>query len=159
MTTQLFIAFVAMGLLLLALEVFIPGGILGIFGAIALMIAVVIGFAVFGPQGGLLMALGLLIFTVVFFALWLKLFPRTRIGKTLTLSQDGKDFKTDSDAPSPLLGRTGVAATNLQLSGIVEIDGKRVDVVSESGFITAGAAVKVVAVHGHRVVVREVAAS
>ncbi|MCZ7591498.1 MAG: hypothetical protein M5U15_04785 [Kiritimatiellae bacterium] len=49
--------------------------------------------------------------------------------------------------------------TNLQLSGIAQIDGKRTDVVAEADFIEPGAHVKVVKVEGARIVVRKVAAS
>ncbi|HMP77342.1 MAG TPA: NfeD family protein [Kiritimatiellia bacterium] len=155
----LFAAFIAMGLILIVLEIIVPGGILGVFGVLALLGAVVIGFIAFGPQGGLLAAFGVLFFSAIFLALWLKYFPRTRMGRVLTLQKDGSAFKTDPVAASPLLGREGVAASNLQLSGIAIIDGRRTDVVAESNFIAAGARVKVVKVEGHRVVVREVAAS
>ncbi len=157
--TQLFAAFIAMGLILIALEIIVPGGILGAFGVIALLGAIAIGFVAFGPQGGILAAVAVLIFSAVILAVWLKLFPRTRMGKALTLQKDGRSFKTDPTTPSPLLGKEGVAASNLQLSGIATIDGRRTDVVAESAFIPAGARVKVVKVEGHRVVVREIHAA
>lgn len=155
----LFGAFIAMGLILIVLEIIVPGGILGIFGVLALLGAVIIGFVAFGAQGGLLAAFAVLIFSGIFLALWLKLFPRTRMGRVLTLQKDGSAFKTDPVTPSPLLGREGVAVSNLQLSGIANIDGHRTDVVAESSFVAAGARVRVVKVEGHRVVVREVPAA
>jgi len=156
---SLFVAFIAMGLVLIVLEIIVPGGILGVFGVLALLGAVILGFIAFGPQGGLLAAFGVLIFSAVFLALWLRYFPRTRMGKVLTLQKDGRTFKTDPVTASPLLGKEGVATSNLQLSGIATIDGHRTDVVSESIFVAAGARVKVVKVEGHRVVVREVPAA
>ena len=42
------------------------------------------------------------------------------------------------------------------LSGIITIDGRTVDAVSESMPIEAGQAVQIVQVHGHRVVVRPI---
>ncbi len=156
---ELFAGFVAMGLLLIAIEIFVPGGVLGIFGALALLVAIAMGFVAFGLQGGLLAALGVVLFSAAFLALWLKIFPSTRVGRVLTLRKDGSAFKTDPVAPSPLLGKEGQALSNLQLSGIASIDGRRVDVVSESTFITAGTRVRVVKVEGHRVVVREAPAA
>jgi membrane-bound serine protease (ClpP class) len=153
--TQLFVAFVAMGLILIALEIIVPGGILGAFGVMALLGAIVIGFVAFGAQGGMIAALAVIVVSAVILAIWLKMFPHTRMGRVLTLKKDGSAFKTDPVAPSPLLGREGVAVSNLQLSGIALIDGRRTDVVAESAFIPAGAPIKVIKVEGHRVVVRE----
>lgn len=59
-------------------------------------------------------------------------------------------------AKPDLLHRTGVAITQLQPSGAAFINGKRVDVISEGALIDRGASIKVVAVEGLRVVVREV---
>jgi membrane-bound ClpP family serine protease len=44
----------------------------------------------------------------------------------------------------------------LRPSGTASINGRRVDVVTEGGLIERGTAVKVVAVEGARIVVREV---
>ncbi len=156
---QLFAAFIAMGLTLIALEVFVPGGILGVFGVLALMIAIVMGFFAFGAQGGFLAAVCIILAGAGFLALWIRIFPKTKIGKVLTLKKDGQDFKSADTGPSPLLGKEGPALSNLQLSGIAQIDGRRTDVVAESDFIAAGARVRVVKVEGSRIVVREIAPS
>ena len=53
-----------------------------------------------------------------------------------------------------LVGKEGVALTALRPSGTCEIDGERIDVVSEREFITPGSRIKVVKAEGTRVVVR-----
>jgi membrane-bound serine protease (ClpP class) len=53
-----------------------------------------------------------------------------------------------------LLGARGVALTDLHPSGAVEIDGERVDVVAEAGFLTAGTTVEIIIDEGYRRVVR-----
>lgn len=53
------------------------------------------------------------------------------------------------------LGKTGVAKTILRPAGVVEIDGKDVDVVTSGGFVAKGAKIEVIAQEGMRVVVRE----
>ena len=55
------------------------------------------------------------------------------------------------------MGRTGRALTTLRPSGTADIDGRRVDVITEGGFVASGAAVEVVRSQGAVVVVREVA--
>jgi len=52
-----------------------------------------------------------------------------------------------------LVGRTGTAATVLRPTGAMEIDGQRIDVVTEGEFVEAGTAVRVLYVQGNRVVV------
>jgi membrane-bound serine protease (ClpP class) len=71
-----------------------------------------------------------------------------RPGRTATL--------TVLDMPATLLGATGVARSDLRPGGIAEIEGERVDVVSEGGYIPAGTAIVVVRDEGYRRVVREV---
>ncbi len=53
-----------------------------------------------------------------------------------------------------LVGSTGTAVSALRPAGKATIDGKRVDVVSDSEFIARDTAVTVVEVEGGRVVVR-----
>jgi membrane-bound serine protease (ClpP class) len=60
--------------------------------------------------------------------------------------------------PPSLAGRDGVAITDLRPSGIAEIDGKRIDVVTDGGYVTAGESITVVRDEGYRRVVRRVAA-
>ena len=56
---------------------------------------------------------------------------------------------------SDLLGAEGVSLTTLRPAGTAEINGKRVDVVTESEYIEHGKPIIVIAVEGMRVVVRE----
>jgi len=56
---------------------------------------------------------------------------------------------------SDLLGAEGVAATTLRPAGTAEINGKRIDVVTDSEYIEHGKPIIVTAVEGMRVVVRE----
>lgn len=51
------------------------------------------------------------------------------------------------------VGRVGTAATVLRPTGAMEIDGERVDVVTEGAFVEAGTPVRVLYVQGARVVV------
>ena len=84
---------------------------------------------------------------------WLKFFPESRIaGLFISRRTVGELGVTKPE----LLHRTGVAITQLRPSGTAFINGKRVDVVTEGGLIEQGASIKVVAVEGLRVVVREV---
>jgi membrane-bound serine protease (ClpP class) len=53
-----------------------------------------------------------------------------------------------------LVGRTGIALTDLRPAGAAEIDGLRVDVVAEAGYLSAGTPLEIVVDEGYRRVVR-----
>jgi membrane-bound serine protease (ClpP class) len=57
-----------------------------------------------------------------------------------------------------MLGRTGVTRTPLRPAGIAEIDGERMDVVSNGEMIDSGVTVLVTRLDGNRIVVRAQAA-
>jgi membrane-bound serine protease (ClpP class) len=151
---ELFLIFVVVGLLLLALEVIVPGGILGAFAGLSLVGAMLTGFIAFGAEGGLIAAFGVVVLCGVILAMWIKVFPDTPMGRVLTLRRDEKTFRSSDITLESLSGKGGVAQTKLRPGGIALIDGHRADVVSESGYIDAGATIKVVRVEGNRIVVR-----
>jgi len=140
------------GTILLLLESVLPGMIAGILGFGCLIAAVVMGYNISTTTGNVLLAVvsvGLLAGTL----LWFQYFPKSRIGKVFV----SKSVVGDVNAQRPdLLECEGTAHTDLRPSGTVEIDGERVDVVTEGSLIKAGTPVKVVAIEGMRVVVRAV---
>ena len=108
---QLFIIVLTIGLFLLAAEIFLPGGILGILGGIALLGAVAAGFAAFGLAVGMYIALAVIIGGSASIFIWIKLFPRTRVGQALTLQHTQSSYKAaDTDTRRTLVGKTGKAA-------------------------------------------------
>jgi membrane-bound serine protease (ClpP class) len=146
-----YIALVGGGFVLIAAEIFIPGGILGIAGVIALVIAGLLGFSV-----GLLSAIGLLIGGSIFLGLWVKYCPKSFFGRWFTLKEDGREFKSYDNHLDPLLGQSGIAHTDLRPAGIALIGQQKIDVLSEAGFVTKGTQVKVILVSVNRVVVRAI---
>jgi membrane-bound serine protease (ClpP class) len=61
-----------------------------------------------------------------------------------------------ADRRQSLIGATGKAISDLRPSGVAEIDGQRVDVISAGDYIPAGAAISVIADEQYRRVVRRV---
>ena len=146
---------VAAGFVLLGAEILIPGAIIGAMGVVSLLIAALLGFAVFGVKGGFISFLGLLLGGAAFLYLWIKYCPRSIVGKWFTLQEDGKEFKSFDSAQDSLLGKAGTAQSDLRPAGIAIIDGQRVDVVTEAGFVPHGSKIKVIQVSGARIVVRQ----
>ena len=152
--TEIYIILVVAGLMLIGAEIFMPGGILGTFGGIALIIAIIIGFREFGPLRGTYSAM---VFMVgVAMALWIKVFPRTGIGKCMTVSRDLSDSKATESGIAQLVGQEGEAASDLRPAGFATIEGKRVDVVTQGEMISRGSRIRVLAVESNHVVVTAV---
>lgn len=149
------IALLAAGFLLLLAEVLLPGLIAGICGAICLLIATILVFMQYGPDAGIYLLMGEIVFGLIGFVLWMKYFPETRFGRQFILP------KATNDSPLPLqyfelLEKRGKALTSLRPGGTIEIDGLRHDAVSESQFIEAGEAIQVVKLDGQIIVVRKI---
>lgn len=152
MATILILA--GIGFILVLTEMFLPGGVLGVLGALLLLAAIVVGYVQLGPLGGTITFCAVAVISIAGFGVWMSVFPKTAVGRRLILAQN-LPSGDDLPATSPLVGREGVAQTPLRPAGKAVIDGSRIDVVAESGFIDAGDAVSVVLAEGSRIVVRK----
>ena len=164
------IALFVVGIGLLLVEVFVtPGfGVFGVGGLVltfgALLIALVPNAGFEFPTDGEIaqatttLSAALVLLVLLAFSLG-KYLPRSERFNRLVLVPDlaASAGYTSADTLPDLVGRTGRALTTLRPSGTAEIDGDRVDVVTEGGFIASGATVEVVRARGAVVVVREVA--
>lgn len=142
------------GVILLGFEVFVPGGILGVFGGLALLGGVVLAFLEFGQTGGwsAIAAASGLVVGLLF--LEFRVLPSTRVGRRLFLeaSVAGTSQPAVAEVAS-VLDRTGEAATALSPSGYVIVDGRRYEAFCRSGFADKGASVRVVGVDNFRLIV------
>jgi membrane-bound serine protease (ClpP class) len=150
----LVVTLLAVGAILLLLEIILPGMIAGLLGLLCLIAGVVAGYYEFGVETGTWILTGVMIVLVAGFCGWMWLFPRTRMGRALIST--GTVGGIGAEKPD-LLNQSGTAFTQLRPSGTALIGGKRIDVVTEGGLIEKGPAIKVVAIEGMRVVVRLVA--
>lgn len=152
------IALVFCGLLLVVAEIFLPGGVLGLVGAGCLIAASVMAFKEYGPAGGAMFTLAELALGAVVILQAVRWIPNTRLGKGLVLGA-AVEGSAPAKENAELLGREGVAITQLRPAGAARIDGHRQDVVTEGGLIEAGTALRVIGVEGMRVVVRPIEAN
>jgi membrane-bound serine protease (ClpP class) len=149
---ELFFIFLITGLMLIGAEVFVPGGVVGFIGGMSLLGAVVTGFIAFPGYGGFIAA-GIVLLVGVVVGLWIKYFPRSPVGKKMTVTQDLATFRAGQDDLAQLRGKEGEALSELRPAGFAMIDGRRIDVVTQGEMILKGAKVSVVDVDGNRVVV------
>lgn len=139
------------GAILIALETILPGLISGIIGVCCLGAAVVMAYLRFDFQTGntilAITAAGLIIGSLIY----IKYFPTSRMAQVFVSNRAIGDVDAENPA---LLHQTGQSITPLRPSGAALINGQRIDVVTEGGFIEANRPIKVVALEGLRVVVR-----
>jgi len=147
---------VVTALVLIAVDFYIPGFILGSFGIVLMIISVVIAKIAYGT--GTMMVLIPLEMLLGGFTGWLaiKYFPQTRAGKKLILAETQSGVRAQTQRQAELIGQEGVAHTVLRPAGVGIVAGKRLDVQAESGMIPAGSAIRVVAVQDNNVVVRKI---
>jgi len=146
------------GLLLLLLEVFVPsGGMLGFLSAAAMFSAVSLAFYHRGLEAGLIFILVAVVAVPMVLVTAFKYWPNTRLGRRVLLGQPTEDDVLP-DSPQrrlmkSLVGKVGVAKSLMLPSGAIEVDGITLDAVSDGSAIERGMAVKIIQVHGNRVVV------
>lgn len=140
----------------MGLEVFVPGGIVGLIGVMMLIYAAFIALNTIGGILGISLALLALLIGCVMVLLVIKVFPKSYAGRKLSLMADMRESRGATDGLEALMDQEGVAVTVLRPSGFAEIGGQRVDVVTRSENIEAGTKIRVVEVEGNRVVVAQV---
>jgi len=148
---------ILIGYLLLFVELFFPGGIVGLLGGILILAGVVICWQKYGMAYALPLAIACSFGGLAFFILWAKYFPTSRMGQQFNLSaavSKEKGYTAQDPGLVSLIGKRGVAQTELRPSGIAVVDGKRLDVISEGGFVSKGTSVAISEVASNRIVVR-----
>lgn len=155
------------GLGLILLEVFvIPGfgvaGISGILLVVASLFLSMVGEDPFLDMHAVSMAIiqlsVALLLSLVFIFLLAKYLPKSNIFKRFVLSEEERSnagYTSRKDAKE-FLGAKGISLTTLRPAGTAEINGRRVDVVTDSEYIENGKNIEVVEVDGMRIVVREI---
>jgi membrane-bound serine protease (ClpP class) len=135
----------------------VPGhGAAGVLGAVALLTAVVLSFGVaffFVAVQALSIAIVLSLLT---FWVTSRAFPENAFIKRLAFnSQQGADYVASADHRA-LIGLAGIAASYLRPAGVATLEGRRVDVLTEGDFVTAGSPIRVTRVEGARVFVEPI---
>jgi membrane-bound serine protease (ClpP class) len=147
----------ALGVGLILLELFIPGGIAGVIGLLAIVASFFMASDNVVHMGiSLLVALTasivLSILMIRVFGKKMKFFKRI----ILTDSTSTEKGYVSNKNRLELIGVEGVTLTPLRPSGTIIVEDERIDVVSEGGFVPKGKKVRIVKTEGSRIVVREI---
>jgi membrane-bound serine protease (ClpP class) len=154
----------ALGLALLVAEVFIPsGGIIMAGAGLVFVISVWSAWQAWGSTGKLTLFLTYIGALVILFPLVLSgafyAFPRTEYGRRLMnppAPEELEPFVAETERLSRLIGKTGRTLTRLVPGGLVLVEGERLHAESEGMLIAADTPVRVLALKGNRLLVRQV---
>ncbi|NMA85903.1 MAG: nodulation protein NfeD [Tissierellia bacterium] len=145
------------GLILLIIEAIIPGfGLPGISGIVLVLAGTILAM---GTVTSALWSLSIaIIITAIITILLVKFGHKSKKmeGVVLSTSQQDEDGYLSTTSQAEYLNKTGVTVSELRPSGIIEIDGKRLDALSEGVFIPKEEEIKVVRVEGSKIIVRRI---
>ena len=166
-TPEIIIFFI--GIALIAVEIFIiPGfGITGIAGMVFVFIGLLLSFQDFTIprtpydtevlQKNLLTIIASYLTSSFIILLLLKFMPGiplfNRIILTTAETQDNGFYPITDSSKKNLIGKKGVAITNLHPAGRIEIEDDILDVVTQGNFIDKGQRVEIVETEGNHIVV------
>jgi len=154
----------AASLLLVVIEVFIPsGGLISLVSAGCALGGLYCLFR-YGTTWGLAGLGGMLILGPMVFTFALKIWPNTPLGRRMLGDKPAEQVEAERLAALKerekllaLVGAEGVVRTDLRPLGVIEIDGKRYDAISDVSFVKTGTRVRVTVVESNQVRVRPVA--
>jgi membrane-bound ClpP family serine protease len=151
---------IIVGLILAVAEVFFPSaGVLAFLSTASLVAAIVIGFSQgtgFGIGVLIVIVVGAPTVVILAFRWW----PYTSLGKQMLLEAPKAEDVLPDDSQrrhlKSLIGQIGRAKCKMLPGGVITIEGRTVDAVSEGMAIEPGQAVRVIKVQANRLVVRPV---
>jgi len=152
----LLIGLVVVGFSLIAVEVYVVPGlnVIGVLGILVLIFAVGFAFNANGLLGGIYTLGGTLALGGgMLYAMWKSgAWEKFVLATSMTPGRQLPEGSQDNRAR--YLGKVGAALTPLRPSGVAEIDGERVEVQTEGGFIAANSRIRVVAIDRRHTFVR-----
>ena len=145
-----------LGMVLICMEVYLPGfGLPGIAGILCTL------FGIFtlakNLQEGIIYAVIVVVILAVILAVSIALLNSGKTKSPIRLETElsGKNLFIEGKDMEYLIGKKGIAMTDLRPSGKGEFDGVRFDVISESGYIKKGASLMITEVKNNIFMVKE----
>jgi len=143
------------GFILVGVEMVLPGfGAPGISGIVCLIGGIL--FTAKTIEEGLTITVIVIVILAIMFTIVLTLFKRVKT--PIVLEEDLKgnqDFLNESDLEY-LVGRRGIAITDLRPAGKCKIEDIEFDVRAENGYIKKGSQVRISRIHENTIMIKEV---
>jgi len=149
-----FVFCVIAGLILICLEIFVPGGILGLIGSVFLISSLVICFLEFGLRIGVYYIAVLSCVIMAMVILVMKFAHVLPVRKRLFLNATEKNMTVEINNLDTLIGMRGTAYTILRPTGKILVDGKRYEAMAEGAFIQKDNEIEIIRIEGNNIIVR-----
>jgi len=142
------------GILVIIAEFILPsGGLLSILAASLIGYSLYTVFATFSMETAMVFLAADIILIPVVVIVGLKLLATSPLSLRKRLTRES-GFTSQDPAMERYLEKTGKTLTDLRPSGMADIEGEKVDVVSRGEYIDKGTNIVVTSVEGNQVIVR-----
>ena len=143
------------GVALLVVEVFVPGfGLPGISGIVLIVVGIVLTWNQYGMAAGLSVMLIALALAGISVSISIKSAAHGKISRSALILKD-ETPGAENEELSALLGQEGITTSVLSPVGTAEINGMRLEVISECAYLAKDVPVQVFRIDGNRIIVRE----
>ncbi|MBQ9943026.1 MAG: hypothetical protein IJO67_01560 [Clostridia bacterium] len=143
------------GVALLVVEVFVPGfGLPGISGIVLIIVGIVLTWNQYGMAAGLSVMLIALALAGISVSISIKSAAHGKISRSALILKD-ETPGAENEELSALLGQEGITTSVLSPVGTAEINGMRLEVISECAYLAKDVPVQVFRIEGNRIIVRE----
>lgn len=146
---------ILIGLILITLEVLLlPGLIVGIFGGLLIISAIVYATVTLGFYAGIYTIVLSFLASISLFVLFKKL----KVWDRLILKDEHNVSKSKNEnlITNDLVGKNGIALTDLRPSGFILVDNKKLDAQSSGEFIPKNSKVEIVSIESFKITVKKV---
>lgn len=151
---NLIVLLFVLGLIFMFIEVFMPGGVFGVIGGLAMLGGIVIAAMNHGVSGGVIAgAVALVAVCATLYAelVWL---PKTRFAQKFSVrSTSGDTLSQQHVEADAVVGKAAEALTTLAPSGYVSVEGRRYEAFCQSGHVARGAQLRVTGLDNFRLIV------
>lgn len=149
------ILLLATGFILVGVEMTLPGfGVPGISGIVCLIGGILLTAKTI--EEGLTITVIVIVLLAIMFTIVLTVFKRVKTPIVLEEELKGnRDFLNDSDLEY-LVGKRGIASTDLRPAGKCKIDEIEFDVRAEGGYIKKGTKIRISRIHENTIMIKEI---
>lgn len=151
---SIIIILILVALVLVAFEVVLPGGVLGIIAALSVIAATILANIEYGIWASVGVFIGAAVLIIVLIIVEFKILKNTSLGNAFFL----KETVTGHTGPTTklaLVGKEGITLTRLNPSGRVIIEGKTYEASSQDGYLDANLAITVVAQDNFKLTIKK----
>jgi membrane-bound serine protease (ClpP class) len=149
------IGLIIAALVLVFFEVILPGGILGVMGALCIILASWIAGAQFGAGIAMLTFVGSVLAIAVLIFIEFKLLAKTSLGHGFFLRSTVSGHSNVAPAEASIIGEEGLTLTRLNPSGKVAIHGQSYEAYSQDGYLEADQPISVVSQDNFKLIIKK----